>query len=178
MRCPFIQSIQPPSVTKKLKCVKKRKHTKPREPDLPHTVSLRLILYQEPIVTAIPEEHLDEHPRHLFKRQAVTGQHSERGEEPCRDPPDVRTMLQVEWGCASEPPPSPPPSLTNIQHYHDWQEAEERFCLKLSQNNRRISLVELWPPGSVLQTETLPSLSARGSGHTIRISFSPRHISQ
>lgn len=53
---------------------------------------------QELIVTAIPKENLDEHPRHLLKGQAVTGQHSKRGEEPCRDPPDVRTMLQVEWG--------------------------------------------------------------------------------
>lgn len=68
-------------------------------------VSRRLIHPQEPIVTAIPKENLDEHPRHLLEGQAVTGQHGERGEEPCRDRPGVRTMLQVEWGCASEPPP-------------------------------------------------------------------------
>jgi hypothetical protein len=115
----------------------------------------------------------------LLKGQAVTGQHSERGEEPCRDPPGVRTMLQVEWGCVSEPPPSPPPSLTNIQDYHNWQESEKCFCLRLSQKKkRRISLVDLWPPGSVFGTETLPSLSAQVSSHTIRNSFSPRHLSQ
>jgi hypothetical protein len=75
----------------------------------------------------------------LLKGQAVTGQHSERGEEPCRDPPDVRTMLQVEWGCASEPPPSPPPSLTNIQDYHDWQESKKGFCLRLLQKKKQKS---------------------------------------
>lgn len=145
MRCPIIQSIQPPSVTQKQKGENRRKLTKPREPDLPHTVSLRLFQHQELIVTAIPEENLDEHPRHLPKRQAVTGQHSERGEEPCRDPPDVRTMLQVEWGCASEPPPSSPPSLTNIQDYHNWQKSEECFCLRLSQEETEESA--LWTFG-------------------------------
>jgi hypothetical protein len=48
----------------------------------------------------------------------------------------------------------------------------------VAEKNRIVSLVDLWPPGSVFGTETLPSLSARVSGHTIRNFLSPRHLSQ
>lgn len=86
--------------------------------------------------------------------------------------------FKFEWGSASQPPPSPN-LLTNIQDYHDWQESEECFGLRLSQIEAEESALWTFDPRVVfLGLRSSPSLSVLVSARTIRNFFDPRQLSQ